>query len=689
MERDNAAARAAALRETLNAHNYRYYVLNRPTVSDGEYDALMDELRELEAAYPALQTPDSPTQRVGSEPSEGFVKVTHPAPILSLDKATNRDEIFAWHTRISKLLPEDHPPLNYVVEPKFDGLTVVLHYQNGLLTLGATRGNGRVGEDITGNLRTVTALPLRIPVGGTAARTTGTWRPPSSEGDIPPTLVIRGEVLILLKDFEALNERLVEAEEEPFANPRNAAAGSLRQLDPRITAQRPLFLYAYSIVTADGPVPATQWETLHYLKALGFPIAEDVIQRFETLDEVAAYCEAMDKRRETLPYEADGLVIKIDDLATWEALGAVGGRPRGAVAYKFPPQEATTRLHDVEFSVGRTGIITPTALLDPVPLAGVTVSRATLHNFDFIQERDIRVGDHVLIHRAGDVIPYVVGPIKEQRTGQEQPIAPPEQCPSCGDPVIHPEGEVAYMCINAACPAQRVQRLTYFTHVMDIEGLGERTATQLVDQGLVKAPSDLYYLRKDDLLTLEGFADKKAENLLRAIDESKAQPLGRVLAALGIRGIGGTVAHLLATAFPALDDLAEAPEEAIATVEGIGPITAQNLKAWFERGHNREMVEKLRAAGLRLTAEVDEDTTIGPHPLENMTFVITGTLSQPRSAIKAWIESQGGKVTGSVSQKTDYLVIGENPGGTKYNRAQALDIPMLNEAALYELAANT
>jgi DNA ligase (NAD+) len=702
MERENAAARAAALREILNAHNYRYYVLNRPTVSDGEYDALMDELRELEATYPALQTPDSPTQRVGSEPSEGFVKVTHPAPILSLDKATNRDEIFAWHTRISKLLPEDHPPLNYVVEPKFDGLTVVLHYQNGLLTLGATRGNGQIGEDITGNLRTVTALPLRIPVGGAAARSQGIWRSPASggetlesrrtplsEGDIPPTFVIRGEVLILLKDFEALNERLVEAGEDPFANPRNAAAGSLRQLDPRITAQRPLFLYAYSIVTADGPVPATQWETLQYLKALGFPIAEDVIRRFETLDEVAAYCEAMDKRRETLPYEADGLVIKIDNLATQDALGAVGGRPRGAVAYKFPPQEATTRLHDVEFSVGRTGIITPTALLAPVPIAGVTVSRATLHNFDFIQERDIRVGDRVLIHRAGDVIPYVVGPIKEQRTGQEQPIAPPEECPSCGDPVIHPEGEVAYMCINAACPAQRVQRLTYFTHVMDIEGLGERTATQLVDQGLVKDPSDLYYLKKDALLALEGFADKKAENLLRAIAESKAQPLGRVLAALGIRGIGGTVAHVLTTAFPALDALAEAPEEAVAAVEGIGPITAENLKAWFEHGHNREMVEKLRAAGLHLTADVDARATTGPHPLENMTFVITGTLSQPRSAIKAWIESQGGKVTGSVSQKTDYLVIGENPGGTKYNRAQTLDIPMLSEEALYELAADT
>jgi DNA ligase (NAD+) len=690
MEQETATAeitaRAKALREALNEHNYRYYVLNRPIISDGEYDALMDELRRLEAAYPELRTPDSPTQRVGSEPSEGFVKVTHPAPILSLDKATNRDEIFAWHTRISKLLPEDSPPLTYVVEPKFDGLTVVLHYQNGLLTLGATRGNGQIGEDITGNLRTITALPLRIPLPAAGPQS------PLSANEIPPTLVIRGEVLILLDDFNALNERLVEAGEEPFANPRNAAAGSLRQLDPRITAQRPLFLYAYSIVTADGPVPETQWETLQYLKALGFPIAEDVIRRFESLDEVAAYCAAMDKRREALPYEADGLVIKIDDLATWDTLGAVGGRPRGAVAYKFPPQEATTLLQDVEFSVGRTGIITPTALLDPVPIAGVTVSRASLHNFDFIQERDIRMGDRVLIHRAGDVIPYVVGPIKERRTGQEQPIAPPEHCPSCGDPLIHPEGEVAYMCINAACPAQLVQRLTYFSHMLDIEGLGERTATQLVDQALVKDPSDLYYLKKEDLLALEGFADKKAENLLGAIAESKAQPWGRVLAALGIRGIGGTVAHLLTTAFPTLDALAAASEEAIAAVEGIGPITAQNLKTWFGRCHNQEMVEKLRKAGLRLTADVAErapanaGALAGVPALAGMTFVITGTLSQPRSEIKAWIQSQGGRVTGSVSQKTDYLIIGENPGGTKYKRAQALDIPMLNEEALHNLA---
>jgi DNA ligase (NAD+) len=341
----------------------------------------------------------------------------------------------------------------------------------------------------------------------------------------------------------------------------------------------------------------------------------------------------------------------------------------------------------VEFSVGRTGIITPTALLDPVPIAGVTVSRASLHNFDFIQARDIRVGDRVLIHRAGDVIPYVVGPIKEQRAGHEARIPPPERCPSCGEAVVHPEGEVAYLCINAACPAQRIQRLTYFTHVLDIEGLGERTATQLVEQALVEDPADLYYLEKEALLALEGFADKKAENLLHAIAESKTRPFARVLAALGIRGIGGTVARLLTTAFPALDALAEAPEEAVAEVEGIGPITAQSIKTWFAHQHNREMVEKLRAAGLRLQAEAKAPQSAEAQPLRGITFVITGTLSQPRSEIKAWIESQGGRVTGSVSQRTDYLVTGENPGGTKYNRAQALEIPTLNEEALYALVA--
>ncbi len=676
-----AQRRAASLRKEINAHSYRYYVLNRPVVSDSVYDALVDELREIEARFPELITPDSPTQRVGAEPAAGFDKVKHPAPILSLDKATSREELFAWRARISKLLPEDAPPLSYTVEPKFDGLTVVLHYHDGRFTLGATRGNGEIGEKITSNLRTIPTVPLRLPL--------------APDGPTPPaTLVVRGEVLILLEDFAALNERLLEAEQMPFANPRNAAAGSLRQLDPQITAKRPLTLYAYGIVAAEGErasaLPNTQQGTLDYLKALGFPIAAEVIRHFDNLDAVADYCADLTTRRERLPYEADGIVIKIDDLTVREALGAVGGRPRGAVAYKFPPQEATTDLLDVEFTVGRTGVITPTALLAPVTIAGVTVSRASLHNFDLVAERDIRVGDRVIVHRAGDVIPYVVGPIADVRAGDERPIAPPTHCPSCGEPIAHAEGEVAYTCINATCPAQRVQKLLYFAHVMDIDGLGERTALQLVDAGLITDPADLYTLELDDLLPLEGFAEKKAQNLLNAIAASKGQSLERVIAALGIRGVGATVADLFAEHFRAVDALAAADAATLEAIEGIGPITAQNVTAWFARERNREYIEKLRNAGVTLAMAApsdSEDQDAAPTPFDGLTFVITGTLSQSRKEIAAWIEARGGKVTGSVSSNTDYLVIGESPGGSKFNRAQKLETPIIDEETLRDLAS--
>ncbi len=671
MELEEARRRIEALRREIDYHNYRYYVLARPVISDAEYDALMDELRALEAQFPQLITPDSPTQRVGSRPAEGFRKVRHPVPVLSLDKVTNREELLAWHRRILKLLPEGSPPLTYVVEPKFDGLTVVLHYEEGRFVLGATRGNGEEGEDVTANLRTVRTVPLHIPL--------------APQGPRPPArLVVRGEILMRIEDFEALNRRLVGVGEPPFANPRNAAAGSLRQLDPQVTAERPLFLYAYQILLAEGgEVPATQWETLHYLQALGFPIAEDVIRRYETLEAVADRCEAMAEIRHTLPYEIDGMVIKIDDLATQRALGIVGGRPRGAIAYKFPPQEATTELLDVEFSVGRTGVITPTALLAPVRIGGVTVRRATLHNFDFIRERDIRIGDRVIVRRAGDVIPYIVGPIVDLRDGDERPIEPPTHCPACGEPVVHPEGEVAYLCVNAACPAQRVQRLIYFAQVMEIDGLGERTAEQLVERGLVEDPADLYFLEKAALLTLEGFAEKKAENLLSSIAASKERPLAQVIAALGIRGVGMTVAQLLADRFHSLDALAAADEGSLAAIEGLGPITARNIRAWFASAHNRRMVEKLRRAGVRLAERPIQAED--ERPLEGLSFVITGTLSRPRDEVKARLLALGAKVTNSVSRRTDYLIVGAEPGGTKMRKAAQLGIPTLSEADLEAL----
>ena len=674
MDKQSARERAEKLRESINFHNYRYYVLDRPIISDAAYDALMDELREIESQFPDLIIPSSPTQRVGAKPSEGFQKVTHPAPILSLDKATHRKEIFQWRERIGKLLPKErHSSLNYVVEPKFDGLTVVLHYRNGEFELGATRGDGEVGEDITSNLKTINTLPLTIPI--------------DPKGPIPPSfLVVRGEVLIRLEDFEDLNQRLAEADLPTFANPRNAAAGSLRQLDPAVTAERPLFLYAYSIVTADGPVPETQKETLAFLKELGFAQPE-AGGYFESLEAVANYCERMIEERGSFPYEADGLVIKVNHLPTQEVLGSVGGRPRGAVAFKFPAQEATTKLEDVEFSVGRTGVITPAAILDPVIIAGVTVSRASLHNFDFIEERDIRVGDRVIVKRAGDVIPYVTGPIVDVREGTEQPIAPPTHCPSCEEPVEHTQGEIAYYCINSACPDQRVQKLLYFAHRLDIDGLGERTAAQLVEKGLIQDPADLYALKPEDLLTLEGFAEKKAQNLIEAIESSKAQPYTDVLTALGIRGVGATIAGVLVETFESLDKLATVTEEEIAAVEGLGPITAQNVLAWFSRPHNQAWVEKLKSAGIKLKAAEHKSEDSHPQPFEGLTFVITGTLSQSRSQIGEWIESLGGNVTGSVSSRTDYLVTGANPGRSKRSKAEDLGTPILTESELRALAS--
>ena len=680
--------RVEQLRREINYHSHRYYVLDDPIISDAEYDVLMDELRGLEAEHPELVTPDSPTQRVEPQPVETFVKVEHPAPILSLDKATSGEEMRAWWERVSKFMPPDAPPPAWVVEPKLDGLTVVLHYEDGRFVLGATRGDGYIGEDVTTNLRTVRTLPLRIPVPspGTGRGRGGEGLPDRRSVGVkvaPRRLVVRGEAIMLVEDFQQLNRRQAEAGERLFANPRNAAAGSLRQLDARITAARPITLLCYAVVEAEGVVLRTQWEVLTYLREMGFPVAEHVA-RFESLGDVIVYAEGWIGKRDTVPYELDGLVIKVDDLATQAALGAVGRAPRGAVAFKFPGREATTRIVDIGVNVGRTGVLTPYAVLEPIRLGGVTIRKATLHNFEDLQRKDIRLGDTVLIRRAGDVIPYVVGPVTAVRSGAEQVYELPKVCPSCGEPVVTSEEEVAVYCINIACPEQRVRHVGYFAAVMDIEGLGERTAQLFVERSLVQDAADLYYLKPEDLLQLEGFAEKSVSNLLAAVEASKERPLAQVLMALGIGGVGGTVAQLLAQHYRSVDDLAATTREELQTIQGMGPQTSGAIVEWFVRPRNREFVDKLRRAGVRLEQEAPAASAEGP--LAGLTFVITGTLpTMSREEATRLIEQHGGKVTDSVSRNTDYLVVGEAPGGTKYRKAQQLAVPMVDEARLREL----
>jgi len=680
-------SRIAGLREQIHYHNYRYYVLADPVVSDAAYDELMRELKALEAAHPALITPDSPTQRVGAPPAEGFVKVRHPAPILSLAAAQDADGVREWFTRISKLLPEGVSPsdLTFTVEPKIDGLTVVLHYENGLFVQGVTRGDGEVGEDITPNIRTIKSLPLRIPVtpspeGLKFAQPSGL--PISQPFDAPSRLVVRGEAFIPLDAFEELNRRQAQAGEKVFANPRNAAAGTLRQLDPGIPAGRPLHVYVYQIVAVEGVTLRTQWEVLAYLRGLGFLVADDVAH-LDDLETVIDYCQDWMTQREALNYEADGAVIKIDDLAIQAALGAVGRDPRGALAYKFPAREATTRLLDVDVQVGRVGTLTPRAVLDPVEIGGVVVRHASLHNFDDVVRKDVRIGDTVIVKRAGDVIPYVVGPVLDLRTGGERPVEPPTHCPVCGEPAVHPEGEVAYYCVNVACPAQVKARVEYWAAWMDIEGFGAKSAELFVERGLLRDVGDFYNLDRESILALEGYAEKSTDNLLAAIETSRARPLARVLAGLGIRGVGETVAQLLAGHFGSLDALAAASAQDIEAIPGMGPLTAAAIVEWFSHGPNRAVVEKLRQAGVRLAEEAGPSAEgIERKPLADKTFVITGTLpSMSRSEAKTLIEQHGGKVTGSVSRKTDYLLVGASPGA-KFRKAQQLGVPVIGEAAL-------
>ena len=668
--------RLRELREQINYHNYRYHVLDDPVISDAEYDRLMAELRSIEAEHPEWVAPDSPTQRVGGQVSDKFAKVRHPAPILSLANAFDGDGVRAWWTRISKLAPPDRP-VAFVVEPKIDGLTVVLHYQDGVFVQGATRGDGEIGEDITPNLRTVRAVPLRIPVPG------GKKAAPA----VPSRLVVRGEAYITVADFEKLNEKQQTAGERVFANPRNAAAGMLRQLDSRITATRPITLLTYSIVAADGETPRMQWKLLEYLKAIGFPVT-DTARRFGSLEEAIAYAESWADKRDRLPYEADGMVIKIDDLDLQAELGIVGKDPRGSLALKFPAREATTQLLDIGINVGRTGVLTPYAILEPVVVGGVTIERATLHNFDDIARKDIRVGDRVIVKRSGDVIPYVAGPVAGARTGKEKKIAPPKKCPYSGDPVEQPEGEVAIYCPNRDCPGRIDRQIEHFVGkgAMDIDGLGEKIVQQLIEIGLVRDVADLYTLKRDDLLEVEGFAEKKAENLLNAIAASKQQPLDRLIAALGIRHVGSVAAEALAAHFRSMDKLLGAGEGELTVLEGIGPTIAASIAEWSSNPRSRALVEKLKRAGVNPKMKAVAAGTTSAGRLSGKTFVITGTLSKPRDEIAARLKSAGGKVTDSVSKKTDYVVAGESPG-SKLTKAQSLGVTILDEAALNRLLA--
>lgn len=659
------------LRKEIQGHIYRYHVLDDPIISDYEYDQLYKRLQELEGKYPQLITDDSPTQRSGSAVIDRFQKTAHPKPILSLANAFNKDEVRAWNERILKL---DHRvgKSGFVMEPKIDGLTVVLHYENGLFVKGATRGDGEIGEDVTANLRTIRALPLKIPV-------------ESKPGRVPDRFVVRGEVYIKLKDFEELNNRLLESGEKTYQNPRNTASGSLRQLDSKITSRRPLNLLTYEIVDSSDGLPAGQWETLQHLKFYGFPTSE-LAERVDSIDEVVAHIDKWMNIRDAIPYEVDGVVIKLDDLQVARDLGVSGKDPRGAIALKYPAREVSTILNGIGINVGRTGVITPYAILQPVEVGGVTIRQATLHNFDFIKEKDIRIKDRVLVKRAGDVIPYVIGPLTGSRSGVEKTYEIPENCPSCGQKIEHLDGEVAYYCVNSSCPAQLVRNVEHFVSrgAMDIEGLGIKIVEQLIDARIVKSVVDLFEITAEQLLELEGFAEKKAENLVKSIKQARNQTLDRFIASLGIRGVGEVASNDLAQAFGTIDRLRDASLTDLQGVNGIGPNIALFIKDWFERPANQRLLERFKALGIWPVISTENSRKSGT-ALEGMTFVVTGTLpTLSREGIKELIEQNSGKTTDTVSRNTSYLVLGENPG-LKLEKAKSLGIKILEENELLDL----
>jgi DNA ligase (NAD+) len=656
-----AKLRVEDLRSQINYHNYRYHVLDSPEIDDAKYDALVRELRELEGRFPQLITPDSPTQRVGGQPIEAFGVVEHRQQMLSLANAFDEEEFRAWYRRVVNMAEREDLPL--VCEPKIDGLAVALVYENGSLVQGATRGDGLRGENITQNLRTIRSIPLSI------AKAT------------PASFEVRGEVYMTKSGFEALNEERAAQEQQLFASPRNSAAGSLRQLDPGITATRPLDIFLYQLGWADGDTPQTQWDTLQWLGELGFRVNPH-IKRFTEVEAVIEHVKGWEAQRESLDYEIDGLVIKVDEFAVQRALGIVGREPRWAIAYKFPPMQATTKLNRIDTNVGRTGVLTPFAVLEPVVVAHARVGLATLHNEDDIKRKDIRVGDTVIVQRAGDVIPQVVGPVVSLRTGKEKRFHMPKKCPVCGTEVVRPEGEVRTYCPNRQCPAQTFRLLGHFASrgAMDIEGLGESMAYQLLNEPVAGKPlvddvADIYALSQEQLVQLDRVGEKSAENLLAGIEASKTRPLGRILFALGIRHVGGETADLLAGHFGSIDAIKAASIEDLAAISSIGPKVAESIYAYFHDELNLRVIEKLRAAGVKLEGAA----AAREGPLMGSSFVVTGSLSRwSRNEVESLIKSLGGGVGSSVTKKTSYLVAGESPG-SKLTKAQEYEVPVLDE----------
>jgi DNA ligase (NAD+) len=661
--------RAAELRDQLNFHIYRYNVLGSPIISDGEYDKLYHELKQLEAEHPEFVTPDSPTQRAGSDLSEDFPKLRHPAPILSLSNAFSKEDLTSWEERNLRLLPAG-TQLNYTLEPKLDGLTIVITYENGYLTQAATRGNGELGDDVTANVRTIRNIPLRIPVDKNG--------PPA-----PEKLVVRGEVMFLKKDFEALNKKQAEAGLPLYVNARNTASGTLKQKDSRTTASRPLNAYIYAVVAASGIKWDTQWDILNSLRDFGFQIAPES-KLYPTLSDIIQQLPTWESRRSQLNFEIDGVVIKTNNLRIADELGYSGKDPRGAIAYKFPAEEMTTKLIGVTANVGRTGKITPTAKLEPVFIGGVTVVNASLHNYDQITKLDIRLGDTVIIKRSGEVIPYVIGPVVGAREGTETPILPPETCPVSGDPIVQLEGMIDFICPNPFCPERVFRSIEFFVSrgAMDIEGMGPQTVKTLIDKGFIQDEGDIFYLTREPLLELEKFADKKVDNLLASIESAKQRSLAQLLGALGIDGVGGVTAELLADRFGSIDGLMAASVEAIDEIEGIGPILAENIAKWFQDEHHKKVLKKMRAAGVNMQAEAKVQAGTA---LENLTFVLTGTLpTLSREQATELIEAHGGKVSGSVSKKTNYVLVGDSPG-SKAEKARDLGVTIISEDDLNQL----